>query len=136
MRKWGYGINSFHKTAYIWVEKSSWWVFALDRSIEWFCGIIPHIRFPKIRMKLKDAEDIEINDGTEWTTWQDWYGDLSQYFHCIVHMPIFNYCYSKIKCKSIEIDYDLAKETFYESDKKFWDWEISLNEEDNKSDRP
>jgi hypothetical protein len=51
-------------------------------------------------------------------------------------MPVFDYCYSKIKCKSIEIDYALAKETFYESDKKFWDWEISLNEEDGKSDRP
>jgi len=95
MRKWGYGINSFHKTAYIWVEESSWWVFALDRTIEWLCGIIPHISFPRIRMKLKDAEDIEFNDGSEWTTWQEWYGDLNQYFHCIVHMPVFNYCYSQ-----------------------------------------
>ena len=121
MKKWGYGINSFHRTAHIYIEKSSWWVFAIDRTIEWLCGIIPPISFPKVKMRLKDAEDIETNDGSEWTTLQDWYGDISQFSHLRVHMPVFDFCSSKIECKSIEIDYDQAREMFYESDKKFWD---------------
>jgi len=125
MRKWGYGINSIHRTAHIHIEESSRWVFAIDRTIEWLCGIIPHIRFPKVKMRLKDAEDIEFNDGSKWTTLQDWYGDTSQFFHLRVHVPVFNFCYGKIKCKSIEIDYDQAREMFYESDKKFWDEEAA-----------
>jgi len=125
MRKWGYDINSIHRTAHIYVEESSRWVFAIDRIIEWLCGIIPSIRFAKVRMRVKDAEDIACNDGSEWTTLQDWYGDTSQFFHLHVHIPIFNFCCSRIKCKSIEIDYDRAREMFYESDKKFWDEEAA-----------
>lgn len=121
MRKWGYGINSIHRTAQIHTEESSWWVFALDRTIEWLCGIIPHIRFPKVKMRLKDAEEIEFNDGSKWTTLQDWYGNTSHFFHLHVHLPVFYFCQSRIKFKSIEIDYDRAREMFYESDKKFWD---------------
>lgn len=125
MRNWSYGINSIHRTAHILVEESSWWAFAIDRTIEWLCGIIPHIRFPKVKMRLKDAEEIEFNDGNEWTTLHNWYGDINQFFHLYVHMPVFDFCYSRIKCKSIEIDYDRAKEMFYESDKKFWDEEAA-----------
>ncbi|MBM4446666.1 MAG: hypothetical protein FJ023_04850 [Chloroflexi bacterium] len=121
MRKWGYGINSIHMTAQIHTEESSWWVFALDRTIEWLCGIIPHIRFPKVKMRLKDAEEIEFNDGSKWTTLQDWYGNTSHFFHLHVHLPVFYFCQRRIKFKSIEIDYDRAREMFYESDKKFWD---------------
>jgi hypothetical protein len=121
MRKWSYGINSFHRTAHIVVEESPWWVFAIDRTIECLCGIIPQIRLPKVRMRLKDAEEIEFNDGSKWATLQDWYGDTSQFFHLHVHLPIFNFCQSRIKVKSIEIDYDHARAMFYESDKKFWD---------------
>jgi hypothetical protein len=121
MRKWDYGINSVHRTAHILVEESSWWVFAIDSAIEWLCGIIPHIRFPKVKMRLKDAEEIESNDGSKWTTLQDWYGDTSQFFHLHVHLPVFYFCQSRIKVKSIEIDYDRAREMFYESDEKYWD---------------
>ena len=125
MRKWSYGVNSVHRTAHILVEESSWWAFAIDRTIEWVCGIIPHIRFPKVKMRLKDAEDIEFNDGIKWATLQDWYGDTNQFFHLHAHLPIFNFCQSRIKVKSIEIDYDRARAMFYESDKKFWDEEAA-----------
>jgi hypothetical protein len=73
------------------------------------------------KLNPKDAEEIEFNDGSKWATLQDWYGDTSQFFHLHVHLPIFNFCQSRIKFKSIEIDYDRAREMFYESDKKFWD---------------
>jgi len=124
MKTWSYGINSIYKKASIYLEEASWWVFALDRIIEFLCDFIPPVPFPKIKMRLKDREDIEFNGDSEWTTWREWYGDLSQLFHCFVHMPIFDFCQKRIKCKSVEINYDNAKKIFYEEDKEFWDNEF------------
>ncbi|MEW6214016.1 MAG: hypothetical protein AB1478_02245 [Nitrospirota bacterium] len=53
-------------------------------------------------------------------------GDLKQVFHCFVHMPVFDFCQKKIKCRYIEIDYDRAKEMFYEQDREFWDKEMEI----------
>ena len=73
---------------------------------------VPPIPLPKTKMKLKDREDIEFNGGSDWTTLRDWYGDLSQVFHCFVHMPVFDSCQKRIRCKSIEIDYSRPKKCF------------------------
>lgn len=124
MKSWGYGINSIYKKANIYLEKASWWVFLIDRIAEFLCDLIPPIPLPKIKMKLKDREDIELNGESDCTTLRDWYGDLSQVFHCFVHMPIFDFCQKRIRYKYIEIDYSKAKEMFYEEDKEFWDKEI------------
>lgn len=75
-------------------------------------------------MKLKDRWDIEFNEGNKWTTLRDWYGDLRQAFHCLVHLPIFYCCQKKINCKYIEVGFDEARETSYKEDKEFWDKEI------------
>ena len=128
MKTWSYGINSIYKKASIYLEESSWWVFVLNRSIEFLCDIVPSIPLPKIKIRLKDKEDIEFNGGSKWTTWREWYGDLSQLFHCFVHIPIFDFCQKKIRYKFIEIDYDKAKEIFYEEDKEFWDREREISE--------
>jgi len=73
MRTWSYGINSIYKKASIYLEESSWWVFVLDRSIEFLCDIVPSIPLPKIKIRLKDKEDIEFNGDSEWTTWREWF---------------------------------------------------------------
>lgn len=125
MKTWDYGINSIYKKASIYLEEASWWVFVADRMVEFLCDLVPPVPLPKIKMRLKDREDIEFNEGNERTTLRNWYGDLRQAFHCFVHMPVFNFCQKRIRCKSIEIDYDRAKEMFYEKDKEFWDKEIS-----------
>lgn len=96
----------------------------MDRLVEFLCDLIPSIPLPKIKMKLKDREDIEFNGGDELTTLRDWYGDLSQVFHCFVHLPVFNFCQKRISCKSMEIDYNRARDMFYEEDKGFWDKEM------------
>ncbi|MGD0856115.1 MAG: hypothetical protein ABSA18_09970 [Dehalococcoidia bacterium] len=119
MRKWGYGINSLHKQANIHIDEAPWWVFALDDLVEAICDIIP---FPNIRLELKDPSDIEFYGG-QWTTWNEWHGDLKQYFHVSVHRPIFEFCQNKIKTKSVDITYDQARDMFYEHDKKFFDQE-------------
>jgi len=87
---------------------------------------MPSIPLPNVKIRLKNREDIEFNEDSEWTTWREWYGDLSQLFHCSVHMPIFDFCQSRIRCKFIEIDYDKSKEMFYEEDKEFWDGEREI----------
>ncbi|MEA3414828.1 MAG: hypothetical protein U9R02_01510 [Thermodesulfobacteriota bacterium] len=126
MKSWNYGINSLYKTASIDLRTGHWWLFALERVAEFCCDIAPPIPLPNAKKRLRDQEDIELNDGNSWTTWKEWYGDLSQLFHCFVHVPIFDFCQKRIKCKFIELDYDKVKEMFYQEDKKFWDEEINL----------
>lgn len=86
---------------------------------------------PNVRLRLRDPEDIELNDGNQETTWKEWYGDLSQLFHCLVHIPVFNYCQRRIRSNILELDYDRAKEMFYEADKEFWDKEQELIKDQN-----
>lgn len=112
-------------TADIYVEEGHWWIFALDSLIEFVCDIVPSVPFPKAKLRLTNPDDIEFY-GSEWTTWKDWYGDLNQYFHLLVHDPVFNYCQGKMISKSVAITFDQAKEIFYESDKKFWDEQAAI----------
>jgi hypothetical protein len=136
MKVWGYGINSYHKTAQIHVEEAAWWVFALENSIEFICDIMPSIPFPNVKLRLRDPEDIEINE-SEWTTWKDWYGDLNQYIHLFVHCPVLEYCNKKMKSQSVDITYEKAREMFYDSDRKFFDQAETRGDEmradDNKT---
>jgi hypothetical protein len=81
---------------------------AADRLAEFICDRVPSIPLPNIRMKLKDRWDIEFNEGNKWTTLRDWYGDLRQAFHCLVHLPAFHYCQKKINRKYMEVDFNEA----------------------------
>jgi len=128
MRNWSYGINSLYRTASIWLEEGPWWVFLLDRIVEFLCEIAPPIRFPSIKLRLKNKEDIEFY-GSEHTTWRDWYGDFNQFFHLAIHEPVFRFCQKRINTKCIEIDYNKAKELFYLEDKGFWDKEEKIAKE-------
>jgi hypothetical protein len=98
----------------------------LERTAELCCDMIPSIPLPDAKKRLRDQEDIKLNGGNPWTTWKEWYGDLSQLFHCVVHVPIFDFCQKRIKCKFIELDYDKVKKMFYQEDKRFWDEEMNL----------
>jgi hypothetical protein len=131
VKTWTYGINSLYKTASIDLQAGPWWAFFLERMVEWCCDLVPDIPLPNVRLRLRDPEDIELNDGHQVTTWKEWYGDLSQLFHCFVHIPVFNYCQRRIRSKILELDYDRAKEMFYEEDKEFWDKEQELIKDQN-----
>ena len=126
MKTWSYGINSLYKTASIDLQIGPWWVFALERAVGWCCDLAPAIPLPDAKMRLRDQEDIELSGGSPWTTWKEWYGDLSQLFHGFVHMPVFNFYQSRIQSRIVGLDYDKAKEMFYEEDKKFWDEEQDM----------
>ena len=125
MKTWSYGINSLYKTASIDLRAGPWWVFALERTAELCCDMVPTIPLPSAKKRLRDQEDIELNGGNPWTTWKEWYGDFSQLFHCFVHIPIFNFCERIVQSRIVELDYDKVKEMFYEEDKRFWDEEMN-----------
>ena len=117
MRTWNYGVNSIYKKASIYLEEASWWVFVVDKTVETLCDLMPSIQLPNITMRLHDREDIELNGGSELTTLRDWYGDLSQVFHCFVHMPVFDFCQRRIECKQFEINYNEVVKIFQAEDK-------------------
>lgn len=133
MRVWCYGVNSYHKTAHIHADDAPWYIFLLDRVVEWICGMIPAIPLPKIKMKL-NKEDAEMV-GHNITTWKEWYGDIQQWFCLNIHMPVMYFCNEKKKTFIISVNYNKLKKVFYEADKEYWDWEYRIGEEikeDNK----
>ncbi len=113
MKIWSYGINSYYKTADITIDILPWYIHLLDSLFNIICGnLIPPIPFPSF-IKVKRDDDIY--------TLREWYGDLRQWFHCIIHVPIFDYIYASKRFKHliIEVDYDKCKATFKDVDKKF-----------------
>ena len=112
MRKIGYGINSYHKTASIWIEYSSPLVFALKGTFDFICWyLVPPIPLPNFKI-TREGETYTI---------KEYYRNLGELFCLLVHHPILDFCYKRIESRTIDIDYDKAKEAFYDKDKKFWD---------------
>ena len=119
MKRWGYGINSYHKTAHIFCEIAPFYIFWLEDIVQTICAyLIPAIPFLKVPLRLKDDE-IEWNDGKRWTTYKDWCGDLSQWFCAHIDMPVFNFCTKCQKHYSIDVSYRKLRKSFYEMGKTF-----------------
>jgi hypothetical protein len=83
------------------LEEGPWWAFVLPWIFN--CMWIPAIRFPAVPYRLKDQEDIS-GHGSEWTTWREWYGDISQMFHIYVCSPVDHFCDKHIR----SVDYNLV----------------------------
>lgn len=129
MKRWGYGINSYLKESTIFCEVAPFYIFWLEGIISTICGyLIPAIPFLKVPLRLKDDE-LEWNDNKRWTTYKDWYGDLGQWFHCCVDMPIFDFCTKCQKHYSIDVSYRKLRKSFYKMDKDFFDEEESRADE-------
>ena len=120
MKSWHYAINNYYKTANISLETAPWHIFAIERIAEIICDSMPSIPLPNIRFRLKDKDSIKFNQ-SEWTTVREWYGDLSQLFHSVIHIPISDFCWDRIKTRRIEMDYEKVKEIFYAENKEFFD---------------
>jgi hypothetical protein len=45
--------------------------------------IVSATPLPCAEKSLRDQEDTELTVGNPWTTLKEWYGDLSQLFHCL-----------------------------------------------------
>ncbi|MBA7632578.1 hypothetical protein ES703_40126 [subsurface metagenome] len=128
MKSWSYGVNSLYKTANIFLDEAPFYIFFLDWLVESLCELIPAIPLPRIKIRLRNPGEIEDNDGKEWTTLDEWYGDLSQAFHLFVHMPVFDFCGARTDSRAISVGYKKLRKIFRERDKEYWD---NIEKEEN-----
>ena len=127
MKKWSYGINSYYKTASIYLEEAPWYLMLLQDTTERICDLMSYWNIPLIG-RIKITKDSEIY------TISEYYGGMKDLFHCFVDTPISNFCWKRTKTKIISIEWEKAKELFYEEDKEFWDKEIKSEENEEVED--
>ena len=123
MRNWSYGINTYYKTASIYIDFGPLWTFALDGIIEYICDCFPPIPLPKISI-IRDDEKTNLNE---------YYGSLCCLFHIYICSPISDWCWKHQEHKSIKVDYDELKKIFYAKD-KFWEEQEKFCLEIKKND--
>ena len=129
MKSWSYGANSYHKTASVYLEEGHWWFFLIRAIGDFICEHTLCISLPNIKWKLTDKESIEFNDGSEWTTLKEWYGDTVQLVHLKIHEPMLNLFWNKTKETDIEIPYSKLRKLFYKVDKEWWDEQENIKRE-------
>lgn len=112
MKSWSYGINSLYRHTSINLIQAPFWVFWLETFMDHLCHYMPAIPFPSIGRVVDDGENYN---------WAEWYGDLHQAFHVVIHDPIQDWLWAKQKEHHIQIDYDILRGLFYEEDRAWWD---------------
>jgi len=130
MRRWGYGVNSYFKTASVDVDILPRHLYYLERTVEFICCyLIPNIPFPSF-LHVTDKDDGSVY------TWKEWWGGLEGWFHCTVHSPVFNYVYNSGRCKGfmIPVDYEYLKDKFKDMDKEYWD-RVTESEKEAEKDK-
>jgi len=126
MKKIGYGINGYKKTAVISIDFAPFCVFVLNDLFDLICGyLVPPISFPRIEI-TRDGEKTDL---------KEYYGDLEQWFHCDIHSPVFQFCCKRTDSRLIEVDYDAARKALYDKDKKLWDEAEKLGEEMSQEEK-
>lgn len=135
MRKISYGVNSVHKTASIYIDYSSFWIFGIEWLFNLGCSLVPRIPFLPIPIRLWDPMSIEFNDNKKWTNLREWHGNLSSWFCATIHNWVSDYCWKRIDSRNIKVNYDKLKRAIYDKEKKFWDFHSEIiggidNEED------
>lgn len=130
MKEWGYGLNTFHKTAHVYVEEMPWHLHCLQEICEWFCCHFPNIPFPSWLHYTYTNED----GSKEVYTWKEWWGGTNAWFHMYIHSPIFDLAYNKGKCKGycLSVDYEALKDIIKEIDKEYYDRIIKSEKEDEQ----
>ncbi len=130
MKKWGIGINTYYKKASLHIDILPWYLYYLERVDEWLCSHFPDIPFPSWLHYTYTDED----GSTEVYTWKDWWGGTRSWFHCYVHMPIFDFVYNQKRCKgySFDINYESYKKYIKERDKKQYEFLINSEKEDEE----
>ena len=107
MQRWSIGRNSIYKTASVWLEEAPWWSFLLQDLSQTICGLIPPIPFPKIGKIVIADEDVKFY-GKKVYNWNEYWGNLSQWWHNYIDDPVFWFFYKQVKHYSVDIDYKLA----------------------------
>jgi hypothetical protein len=138
MRKWYVGFNNYWFTASIHLEEVPMGLCFLEWLVGWICSIVPPIKLPKIRFKLKDKKKWEWIDSKDgWTDLQEWYGDLNQIWHCFVCIPVINLVWKYTKTKAVNLPFNFVLEKFpseYIDDSYYEDDEDLAEIKKNKKD--
>lgn len=126
MTRWSIGSNNIYFSASIYLKEAPWYIFLIDSISAFICHWIPRIPLPPIKIK-RDNEIYKLGE---------YYGTIGDLFHLYIHMPIFNWCYRKIKETNIRFPYQMLDELFpnellkdkYSDDEELKD-EIKINKE-------
>jgi hypothetical protein len=137
MKIWNYAVNSYYKTASIYVDIIPRHLVYFERVVEYFCciRILHWIKFPNWNFICVDDDGHWHWKADETTyTLKEWWGDLGSWFHCTIHTPIFQYVYDykRYKTFSYPADYDKLKADFKDIDKEYWDRIAESEKEDEK----
>jgi len=124
MKSWTYGINTYYRTAHYELERGPWWAFFLRWLSDRLCDLIPALPFPPIPMHDEDGNR---------TTLKEQWGDLFQWVHTALHVPIFEWADNRIQRIWVEVPYEEIKQRHYAEDKAFFDEEEGLWEEETAS---
>lgn len=140
MIKWGYAVNSYYKTASIYVDIIPRHLVYFERVVEYFCciRILHWFKFPNWNFICVDDDGHWHWKGNETTyTLKEWWRDLGSWFHCEIHNPIFQYINDPKRCKafSFPADYDKLKADFKDIDKEYWDRIAESEKEYEKEDK-
>lgn len=134
MRYWSYAINSYYKTATIYLEEASMFILFLERMVEFLCDIFSVVGLPHIPWVLFDKTSIEFNSGERKIYLDEWHGTLGSVFCMLIHSPVISFCDKYKKRIGYEADYNEVKKLFYNENKKFFDeheeicWSIKVGE--------
>lgn len=93
MRRWWVGTNSYHRTASYSLEEASWYIFALENTVQSVCDFLHSV--PILNWSSPFGEN-------HWS--------VATLFHCYVDMPVFGFCCDHIKAWDSPIDYDKIRE--------------------------
>jgi hypothetical protein len=119
VKTWSYGINSYNKTAFYYLEIAPWYILFIDWFSNQIWSLIPAIPLPAISMVDSDGNK---------TNWKEEYNNLNDLYYCRIHAPIFAKMNEKKKTINMPISYDKLKENHPE-DIEFFIKEQKLCEE-------
>jgi len=121
MKTWTYGINTHSRTAHYWLEHGPWWAFFIRWLTDHLCDLTPAVPFPSFPTRDEDGKRTTLKE--EW-------GDLAQWVHVALHMPLLTWAENHIQCLWISVPYEELKQRHYVEDKKFFDEAEQLEEEE------
>jgi len=102
MRRFAIGTNHYYFTATIYLEEAKWYIFTLEKIMDFICHYMPRIPLPKIKI-IREKENYTL---------RSYYGTIADLFHVYIHMPIFNWCCNKTEAVPINFPYNKLKELF------------------------
>lgn len=119
MRTWSYGGNPLPQFLYgsVTLVEMPWWLWLTEQFTDRSCGWIPEIPFPNWPKLHFDKDHPEYTYSPK-----TWYGDLSQFYHVCVCLPMFEWIWKHPKRKEyhFEVGWTKLKEVMQTENPKYF----------------